>query len=81
MNQHFTMECIQQRALHYLLHFLEEQHYRFAVITPLSHERIFKRKKHLSNTVRSLKDIFGWNLPFYPEALDRQLFIILKMPT
>ncbi|MDI3377145.1 MULTISPECIES: N5-glutamine methyltransferase family protein [Acinetobacter] len=78
MNQHLTMECIQQRALHYLLHFLEEQHYRFAVITPLSHERIFKRKKHLSNTVRSLKDIFGWNLPFYPEALDRQLFIILK---
>ncbi len=78
MNQHFTMEGIQQRALHYLLHFLEEQHYRFTVITPLSHERILKRKKHLSNTARSLKDIFGWNLPFYPKALDQQLFLILK---
>jgi len=78
MNQHFTMECIQQRALHYLLHFLEEQHYHFTVITPLSHERILKRKKHLFNTARSLKDIFGWNLPFYPEALDQQLFLILK---
>ncbi|ENU92500.1 hypothetical protein F971_02391 [Acinetobacter vivianii] len=78
MNQHFTMACIQQRGLHYLLHFLEEQHYRFTVITPLSHERILKRKKHLSNTARSLKDIFGWNLPFYPEALDQQLFLILK---
>lgn len=78
MNQHFTMECIQQRALHYLLHFLAERHYRFTVITPLSHERILKRKKHLSNRARSLKDIFGWNLPFYPEALDQQLFLILK---
>lgn len=78
MNQHLNMELIQQRALLYLLNFLEKRHYRFTVITPLSHQRIFMRKKNQPTELRSLKDIFGWNLPFYPEDLDPQLFLILK---
>ena len=78
MDQHVNMELVQQRALLYLLNFLKQKHYRFTVITPLSHERIFMRKQNLPNELRSLKDIFGWNLPFYPQDLDQRLFLILK---
>lgn len=78
MNQHVNMELMQQRALLYLLNFLAQQHYRFTVITPLSHERVFIRKQNLSDTARNLKDIFGWNLPFSAEDLDQSLFLILK---
>lgn len=78
MNQHLNIELSQQRALLYLLSFLKEKHYRFTVITPLTHQRIFMRKANLSSELRSLKDIFGWNLPFYSEDLDPQLFILLK---
>lgn len=74
MDQHVNMELVQQRALLYLLNFLKQKHYRFTVITPLSHERIFMRKQNLPNELRSLKDIFGWNLPFYPQDLDQHLF-------
>lgn len=78
MNQHVDMELIQQRALHDLLNFLAQQHYRFTVITPLTHERVFIRKQNISDTPRSLRDIFGWNLPFYQQDLDQSLFLILK---
>lgn len=78
MNQHFNMKLIQQTALLYLLNFLKDIHYDFIVITPLTHERVFNRKKKISNEVKSLKDIFGWNLPFSPEDLDQHLFQLLK---
>ncbi|VXA58327.1 conserved hypothetical protein [Acinetobacter proteolyticus] len=78
MNQFLNSELIQQKSLLSLLHFLKEQHYRFTVITPQTHQRIFMRKINLSSEPRSLKDIFGWNLPFHPEDLDPQLFNTLK---
>lgn len=78
MNQYFDMQLLQQHALLFLLNFLKERHYHFTVITPLSHERIIMRKKNQSTNLRNLKDIFGWNLPFYPEDLDTQLFNTLK---
>ena len=78
MNQHLKIESIQQKALLYLLHFLKDKKYAFTVITPLSHQRISLRKKSRSSEQRSLKDIFGWNLPFIPNDLDYQLFMTLK---
>ena len=36
----------QKDALLYLLNFFKKNSYQFTVITPLSHERILKRKKY-----------------------------------
>ncbi|RSN77053.1 N5-glutamine methyltransferase family protein [Acinetobacter haemolyticus] len=78
MNQKLNIDISQEKALLYLLNFLKEKHYRFTVITPLTHERIFRRKQKSDSEMRSLKDIFGWNMPFYPEELDSDLFFNLK---
>ena len=47
------------------------------MITPLSHERILKRKKVQSSEPKTLQDIFGWNLPFSAKDLDQVLFPLL----
>lgn len=78
MNLPLNSELIRQESLLYLLHFLKERHYRFTAITPQTHQRVFIRKMNLSSEPRSLKDIFGWNLPFHPEDLDPLLFNTLK---
>lgn len=78
MNQHLKIEPIQQDALLYLLDFLKEKQYQFTVITPLSHQRIFRRKKNTYCEERNLTEIFGWNLPFDAQDLDHRLFLTLK---
>lgn len=78
MKQHLDTSLLQQHALLFLLKFLKEQNYRFTVITPLTHERIIKRKESLSSRSTTLRDIFGWNLTFAPEDLDPQLFVLLE---
>lgn len=78
MNQNVKLELIQQNALINLLQYLKDKHYQFTVVTPLTHQLNFSRKKYVLSGFRSLKDIFGWNLPFHPENLDLQLFTMLK---
>ena len=67
----------QKDALLYLLNFFKKNSYQFTVITPLSHERILKRKKVQSSEPKTLQDIFGWNLPFSAKDLDQVLFPLL----
>lgn len=57
-----------------LLTFLKNKHYEFTVITPLTHQRILNRRKKPNISTISLRDIFGWNLPFEANDLESQLF-------
>lgn len=45
--------------------YLQSRHYRFTTVTPATHASYLTRHR----TGHSLRDIFGWNLPFKPEVL------------
>ncbi|WP_347456272.1 class I SAM-dependent methyltransferase [Acinetobacter thermotolerans] len=77
MNQILDIQTSQQQALLYLLTFLKQHNYQFTTITPLSHQRILNRKRHQASQEMTLRDIFGWNLPFQKTDLDSELFAIL----
>lgn len=53
---------------------LKAKGYRFVTVTPETHRRVLKRKREAS----TLETIFGWNLPFEPEALAPELFCLLE---
>jgi len=50
-----------------LLNYLQAEAYRFITVTPLTHARVLTRRA--GETGSSLRDIFGWNLPFTEAAL------------
>ena len=50
-----------------LLQELAMQGYRFTTVTPATHERFLSRHHQAGTTLR---DIFGWNLPFKMDALS-----------
>jgi SAM-dependent methyltransferase len=50
--------------------------YQFVTVTPSTHARVLQRA--CRNTADSLKDIFGWNLPFHPRSLPRDVLRLLK---
>jgi methylase of polypeptide subunit release factors len=50
--------------------------YRFATPTPLTHERVLERRGPKVGT--SLRDVFGWNLPFEASALTLPILSALK---
>jgi len=58
-----------------LLALLSELGYRFTAVTPRTHSLVLGRDK--ARTARSLRDVFGWNLPFSPEALPSGLFELM----
>ncbi len=79
MNQSIDLpQTQQQQALVSLLKCLKAQEYQFTVITPLSHQRILHRKQQQGTLGKSLRDIFGWNLPFQANALDPEVFSRLQ---
>jgi hypothetical protein len=43
-------------------HFLREQRYAFTAVTPATHAQVW----HRAPFARSLRDVFGWNVPFAP---------------
>ncbi len=45
--------------------------YRFITVTPSTHARVLRRRG--GGLASSLRDIFGWNLPFTPDILPRVL--------
>jgi hypothetical protein len=50
--------------------------YRFTTVTPLTHQRVLARRGREPGA--SLRDIFGWNLPFEPGALPPALLADLE---
>jgi methylase of polypeptide subunit release factors len=58
-----------------LLQYLSEAHYRFTTISPLSHQRIVARR--IGESALSLRDIFGWSMPFTPSILPAELHALM----
>jgi len=58
-NERFDAAC--EENLLQLGRLLQDADYRFVTITPESHRRVTARA---SGKARSLRDVFGWNLPF-----------------
>ncbi|MYL97246.1 methyltransferase [Novosphingobium sp. FGD1] len=61
----------QNQALQALLVWLKTQDYRFITPTPATHGRVIARNER--PLARSLRDVFGWNLPFEPILLPPPL--------
>ena len=59
-----------------LIRELDAEGYQFTCVTPRTHARVLKRRA--GETARSLRDIFGWNLPFTREVLPGPVFDLLK---
>lgn len=62
-------------ALGCLLDFLRMQNYRFITITPLTHAHILARRA--GEPAATLRDVFGWNLPFEAQLLPAELVALL----
>jgi methylase of polypeptide subunit release factors len=58
-------------ALLDLLNDLERSGYNFVTPTPATHERVVARPDR--QRAQSLRDIFGWSLPFKPELLSSRM--------
>jgi release factor glutamine methyltransferase len=57
---------------------LQARGYAFTTITPASHARVLARQARAEG--RSLRDVFGWTLPFRPELIGNDLFELLRAP-
>jgi methylase of polypeptide subunit release factors len=57
-----------------LLSALEARDYAFVTPTPATHARVIARKRRAD----TLRDIFGWSLPFTTETLDLELTALLE---
>ena len=66
---------IDPAVLHDLLDRLDRAGYRFVTVTPASHGHIVARRNRAQ--AGSLRDIFGWSLPFDPGKLPPPLFASL----
>lgn len=62
--------AIAQPALLHLGHWLRAQAYAFACPTPATHQQWVTREP--AREARSLRDVFGWNLPFSPALLPER---------
>ena len=69
---HQDLLSTDERALYALGRALERQGYRFTTITPTTQHAALKRRQ--GELARSIRDVFGWNLPFEVETLGRPLF-------
>ena len=61
-------------ALLGLLQALTHDGYAFVSITPASHARIIRRRSE----GETLRDVFGWNLPFLPAAIPARYLDLLQ---
>jgi methylase of polypeptide subunit release factors len=66
---------IDEDALLELLRLLRSRNYRFTTVTPATHARVLSRPV---NGSPDLRDIFGWNRPFHPGELERDLLNALE---
>lgn len=63
-------------ALGALLRALRDRQYNFITPTPATHSRVLARRE--GATAQSLRDVFGWSLPFQPQIVDPDLLSVLK---
>lgn len=73
MNSSWTSR---ERALLALLSALRARGYRFVTPTPLTHGRVIARED--KRGARSLIDIFGWSLPFAADAIDPEIWQLMR---
>lgn len=64
-----------EQALTSLLDHLQAANYRFITTTPLTHSRVLARQP--AGSAATLRDIFGWNLPFDADRLPGSLLTAL----
>lgn len=58
---------------------LQEEGYRFVTVTPETHRRVLQRDSQRGRgRARSLRDVFGWNKPFAPALLPRDMLRFLE---
>ncbi len=69
-----TSDCDQ--ALYELLRLLASRQYNFITPTPLTHSRVLARADRL--VAHTMRDIFGWNLPFARELVGDALFSLMQ---
>jgi len=69
-------ESEQDAALLQLLQLLRNRRYAFVTPTPASHARVLARPGR--DRAQSLRDIFGWNLPFVPDEVDAELLSLAE---
>ncbi len=65
-----------ERALLRVLQLLGGRGYAFTTTTPASHARVLARAPE--RRASSLRDVFGWSLPFTPDLLDADLLHALR---
>lgn len=61
-------------AMHELLAALEARRYHFITPTPATHARVIARRSE----ARDLRDIFGWSLPFAPDAIEPEIVQLMR---
>lgn len=66
----------QEEALTALLAYLRAEAYAFTAITPLTHQQVLINRGDGAAT--SLRDVFGWSLPFAPQQLPASLLQLLQ---
>jgi SAM-dependent methyltransferase len=59
-----------------LLELLREHDYRHTTVTPLTHARVLAHRSDRPG--RTLADVFGWNLPFAPDALPAAILDTMR---
>lgn len=64
------------QALRRLAALLADAGYRFITVTPETHRRVLQRRA--DEAASSLRDVFGWNLPFAPGFLPREMHECLQ---
>ncbi len=65
------------RAVTALLEYLSRQRYGFVTVTPATHARVVARRS--DKAARTLRDAFGWNMPFDKDLLPPDLFAMLHV--
>ena len=66
----------QHQALTALLAYLHAEAYTFTAVTPLTHRQILTNRSGAA--AASLRDIFGWSLPFKAQQLPSELLLMLQ---
>lgn len=67
---------LEDQALVALLNHLRDSGYQFVTPTPLTHQRVVKRRN--GAPAASLRDVFGWSLPFEAALLAPSLFALMR---
>ena len=72
-----SADCLAVRqALAHILDEVAATDYRFTVPTPLTHQRYLA--SHARTAATSLREVFGWNLPFVPTLLSPGLLDAMR---